>query len=59
MSGFIQAVLVPELAVQLIAEDLKVSEVKARDVAVKSAELGDLLNSEIEERIDRAMQMEE
>ena len=59
MSGFIQAVLVPELAVQLITEDLKVSEARARDVAMESAELGDLLNPEIEERMDGDVQMEE
>lgn len=51
--------LVPELAVQLITEDLKVSEFKARDVAVESAEFGDLLNPEIEERMDRSVQMDE
>ena len=59
VSGFIQAVLVPELAVQLITEDLKVSESKAREVAVESAELGELLNPEIEERMDRSVDMDE
>ncbi len=59
VSGFVQAVLVPELTLQLIMDDLKVSESKARDVAAESMELGDLLNPEIEERMDRSVQLDE
>ncbi len=51
--------MVPELAAQLVREDLKVSVVRAREIAAESAELGDLLNPEIEEKVDRTEQMEE
>ena len=59
VSGFINAVLVPELATQLVREDMKVPAAKARQVAAESADLGDLLNPEIEEKLDRSEQMEE
>lgn len=58
MSGFIQAVLVPELAVHLVKEDMKVSEAKAREILSESADVGDLLNPEIEEKIERTVEME-
>lgn len=42
----------PELATNLVQEDLKVSEVSAREVIAESAELGELLNPEIIEKFD-------
>ena len=51
--------LVPELAAKLVQDDLKVSDAKALEVVAESAELGDLLNPEIEERIDKPERMDE
>lgn len=45
-TGFVQSVLVPELAVRLIQEDLSLDEDKAREVMVESRELGEILNDE-------------
>jgi hypothetical protein len=42
----VQAVLVPELAVQLIMEDLEVYEDTARQILSDSARIGDLVNEE-------------
>ncbi len=51
--------MIPELTAELVQEDLKVSAVRAQEIAAESAELGDLLNPEIEEKVDRTEQMEE
>lgn len=45
-TGFVQSVLVPELAVKLIQEDLSLDGDKAREVMVESRELGEILNDE-------------
>lgn len=45
-TGFVQSVLVQELAVKLIQEDLSLDEDKAREVMVESRELGEILNDE-------------
>lgn len=45
-TGFVQSVLVPELAVKLIQEDLSLVRDKAREVMVESRELGEILNDE-------------
>ncbi|KAI1808284.1 RTC4-like domain-containing protein [Daldinia bambusicola] len=42
-TGYVQAVLVPELAVRLIMEDMDVSEEDARSIMLESIELGELL----------------
>lgn len=52
VSGFVQAVLVPELAVALVREDLKVGEKRARDVLGESWELGELVHDEAEEKVE-------
>ncbi|KAI9727909.1 MAG: hypothetical protein M1828_005314 [Chrysothrix sp. TS-e1954] len=52
-AGYIQAVLVPELAVMLVREDLDVDEEKARTVLRESSNVGRLLNSEMTERVER------
>ncbi|OJD32838.1 uncharacterized protein BKCO1_35000111 [Diplodia corticola] len=44
VSGFIQEVLVPELATRLVAEDLDVGEERAREVLRESGEIGELVN---------------
>lgn len=43
---YVNAVLVPELAVMLIKEDMRVAEEVARDILRKSTRLGELLNEE-------------
>ncbi|KAI1469921.1 RTC4-like domain-containing protein [Daldinia caldariorum] len=42
-TGYVQAVLVPELAVRLIMEDMSVSEEDARSIMLESIEVGELL----------------
>ena len=51
VSGFVQAVFVPELAEQLVREDMKVSVGHARKIIAESAELGELLNPEVDEKV--------
>ncbi|KAL2166439.1 hypothetical protein VTG60DRAFT_2767 [Thermothelomyces hinnuleus] len=46
-TAYLQAVLVPELAVRLIMEDLGVGEEEARKVLTESSSVGELLNDEI------------
>lgn len=53
VSGYLQAVLVPELAVSLVCEDMEVGADRARGIMGESAELGDLLNAEQDERVQR------
>lgn len=50
-SGYVQAVLVPELAVRLIMEDMDVKEDRAREIVKESEEVGGLVNVEEEERV--------
>jgi hypothetical protein len=52
VSGFVQAVLVPEVAVALVKEDMSVDEKRAREILKESLELGDLLNEEAHERVE-------
>ncbi|KAF3061461.1 hypothetical protein GL218_03483 [Daldinia childiae] len=42
-TGYVQAVLVPELAVRLIMEDMDIPEEKARDIMLESIDVGELL----------------
>jgi len=51
VSGFVQAVLVPELAVKLVMEDMKLSPEKARETLVESADVGEFVNDEAAERV--------
>lgn len=51
VSRYVQAVLVPELAVLLIKDDMKVDEEKAREVLRDSVDIGNLLNEEEDEVI--------
>lgn len=52
VSGFVQAVLVPEVAVALVKADLMVDEQRARDVLAESWELGELVNDEADEKVE-------
>lgn len=45
-TGYVQTVLVPELAVRLIMEDMSVTEGRARAVLDESVEIGELLHEE-------------
>jgi hypothetical protein len=44
---FVQSVIVPEVAVQLIMEDMSIDEVEARDVLAESSNVGEIVNEEI------------
>ncbi|KAK4698083.1 hypothetical protein P7C71_g91, partial [Lecanoromycetidae sp. Uapishka_2] len=52
VSGFVQAVLVPELAVMLVQADMNIDdEEAAREVLRNSVDIGHLLNEEEDELI--------
>lgn len=51
VSRYVQAVLVPELAVLLVMDDMKVDEEKAREELRDSVDIGNLLNEEEDEII--------
>ena len=46
-TAFVQSVIVPEVAVQLIMEDMSVNHVEARDVLTESSDIGELVHEEI------------
>lgn len=46
VSGFVQAVLVPELTVMLVRDDMDIKDEEARQVIRESMEIGDLLNEQ-------------
>ncbi|KAL8907159.1 MAG: hypothetical protein Q9207_001581 [Kuettlingeria erythrocarpa] len=58
VSGFVQAVLVPELVVMLVKDDMHVDEEQARVILEDSAEVGYLLNEEEDEAIRDAEEEE-
>lgn len=45
-TGYVQAVLVPEMAVRLIMEDMNVEEDDARQILSESRDVGELMNEE-------------
>lgn len=51
ISGYVQSVLVPELALMLIMDDLEVSREEARTIMQESTELGQALHQEQDERV--------
>ncbi|KAF2234497.1 hypothetical protein EV356DRAFT_532807 [Viridothelium virens] len=51
VTGYVQSVLVPELAVGLIKEDLYIDDEEARKVLSESTKIGRLVNEEEEERV--------
>ncbi|KAM7202174.1 RTC4-like domain containing protein [Rhypophila sp. PSN 637] len=48
-TAYLQTVLVPELAVQLIKEDMSVTEEKARTIMEESTTVGELLHEEVKD----------
>ncbi|KAL8686824.1 MAG: hypothetical protein Q9218_006840 [Villophora microphyllina] len=58
VSGFVQAVLAPELAVMLVKDDMKVEEEQAREILKESSEVGNLLNEEEDEIIKDELEMD-
>ena len=53
VSGFVQAVLVPELAERLIMEDMKVDTLGAREIVLESADVGELLYPDVDDEIGK------
>lgn len=51
VTGYLQAVLVPEMAVCLVKEDMDCGDEEARRVLEESAEVGELMHGEEEERV--------
>jgi len=51
VGAFVQAVLVPELAVMLIKEDMGVGNTRAREIITESASMGTLVHPEEEEEV--------
>ncbi|KAK2749679.1 hypothetical protein FQN57_005901 [Myotisia sp. PD_48] len=49
VSGYVQAVLAPELTVLLVMEDMKVDRKTARKIMEESMEIGDLLNEPLDD----------
>jgi hypothetical protein len=47
VAGFVQSVLVPEVAVRLIGEDMGVKDLEARQILKESVEMGNLLNDDV------------
>ncbi|EFR03122.1 hypothetical protein MGYG_06117 [Nannizzia gypsea CBS 118893] len=52
VSGYVQAVLVPELTTTLVKEDMNVDEEEARRIMQESMEIGDLLNPQIDDTME-------
>ncbi|KAL8743913.1 MAG: hypothetical protein Q9190_003778 [Brigantiaea leucoxantha] len=59
VSGFVQAVLAPELAVMLVKDDMKVDDEEARVILRDSTGVGNLLNEEEDEVIQDGEEKEE
>ncbi|KAL9598902.1 MAG: hypothetical protein Q9219_004167 [cf. Caloplaca sp. 3 TL-2023] len=59
VSGFVQAVLAPELAVMLVKDDMHVDDEQARVVLEESADIGHLLNEEEDETIKDKEEMKD
>ncbi|QIW95332.1 hypothetical protein AMS68_000850 [Peltaster fructicola] len=57
VSGFVQSVLVPEMAIALIAQDLRINEGEARQVLDDSRALGELLHDEERERVPETLDL--
>lgn len=51
ISGFVQIVLIPEVACCLVMEDMEMEEEQARAILKESAEMGELVNAEEEEEV--------
>ena len=53
VSGYVQAVLAPELAVMLVMDDMKTDQEGAREILRDSIDIGNLLNEEEDEVVQR------
>ncbi|KAK2813203.1 hypothetical protein FQN50_000881 [Emmonsiellopsis sp. PD_5] len=53
VSGFVQSVMVPELAVMLIKEDMGVGDSEARQIMRDSMQIGNLVNEQPDDFIER------
>lgn len=53
MSGFVHAILVPEMVVELIMEDMNCERDKARLVLSESVDMGEIFNEEEDEKARR------
>lgn len=51
VSGYVASVLVPELAISLVKEDAGVDARRAREIISESADIGELLNGEQDEKV--------
>ncbi|KAH8675485.1 RTC4-like domain-containing protein [Xylariales sp. PMI_506] len=58
-AGYVQAVLVPELAVRLIMDDMGVNEKNARKIMLESSALGEILHEEKRDIVKRGGDAEE
>ncbi|OAL67786.1 hypothetical protein A7C99_0917 [Trichophyton rubrum] len=52
VSGYVQAVLVPELTTILVKEDMDVDDEEARRIMQDSMEIGDLLNQQLDDTVE-------
>ena len=59
VSGYVQMVLMPELAMLLIMDDLGIDAENARKIMAESVDIGDLLNEEEEDEITRELDEDE
>jgi hypothetical protein len=55
-TAFVQAVLVPEVAVLLIMEDMNVEVEEARDILEDSASVGELIHEEIRDVVKKRVE---
>jgi hypothetical protein len=53
MSGFVYAILVPEMALGLIMEDMSCNREEASVILADSADVGELCNGEEDEKLPR------
>ena len=59
VSGYVQAVLAPELAVMLVMDDMKTDQDSAREILRDSIDIGNLLNEEEDEVVLQTSDAEE
>ncbi|KAI4731001.1 hypothetical protein E4T49_01149 [Aureobasidium sp. EXF-10728] len=53
VSGYVHAILVPEMALGLIMEDMDCDREKARTILADSADIGEMFNAEEDEKVQR------
>lgn len=53
VSGYVHAILVPEMALGLIMEDMHCDRDKAGDILADSADIGEMFNAEEDEKAQR------